>query len=343
MTTHRHDAIDNAVGVLVAEGLITSDQADLIGTRARSGTAEPPAAGAAADRSPPLLVELACYVGGGFMVAGAGLALGREWDGLPAAVRAGLPAVLTALLAVVAVLAGRPWLPSARTGPARRRLASTLAALFAAGVASTAGQFAGNDAEGLTVAVPAALAALAGYLAVRGSVALFACWLSAIGLLYAVAERLDLGTAWMVAGQAAVGGGWLALAAWRRLPAGEAKAAAVLGGLAGLSAAETGAVSGGGLTWLGAAIGALFLVGGFARYRAGGQPAVLVPVVLTALLVPASVVGATQHDVRAAGSVLALVGVVLLMAGAAGLRHRQPRHDRPRPDPRPAPAGSPQQ
>ncbi len=300
MTTHRHDDIDNAVGVLVAEGLITSDQADLIGTRARSGTAEPPAAAAAADRSPPLLVELACYVGGGFMVAGAGLALGREWDGLPAAVRAGLPAVLTALLAVVAVLAGRPWLPSARTGPARRRLASTLAALFAAGVASTAGQFAGNDAEGLTVAVPAALAALAGYLAG-------------------------------------------ALAAWRRLPAGEAKAAAVLGGLAGLSAAETGAVSGGGLTWLGAAIGALFLVGGFARYRAGGQPAVLVPVVLTALLVPASVVGATQHDVRAAGSVLALVGVVLLMAGAAGLRHRQPRHDRPRPDPRPAPAGSPQQ
>lgn len=142
------DAQERALGRLVDDGVLSAEQVAAV--RAALVDVAPQRGGPAG-----WLAEVAGYVGGGLMLAGAALLLGTTWAELARAERVGLLfGVAIALGAAGVLVAGGPRAVRALGASARRRVVGVLFALAALPVAFAAGTAVDHHA--------AALGALAG-------------------------------------------------------------------------------------------------------------------------------------------------------------------------------------
>lgn len=276
------------------------------------------------------IVEVAGYLGGAMVLGGAATVVVPTWDSFPSAAR-----FVLALVAALLLAAGAFGARFARLGDdtlgARLRLASALGALASGAAAIAAAVPASDRWELLAASVTALLVAVPGYALVRGAPLLGTAWLASA---LVVGDFLDRSGAddilpWGVA-YAVVGALWLLLAVpLRGSPVREPGLAAVLGGLTGFGASEavtTDSLAGDGplLAIVGLLLGLAFAAACFGLYLATRRWPALVPAVLIALVVPATALARILDSLLAAGFAVAVVGLLLLAAGAVALVHRRP-------------------
>ncbi len=303
------------------------------GTAARAPGAAAQAPGAASQprgsggpqQHRTLLLEIGGYVGGALLLSGASLVFANYWTDLSRPGRLLVASATCAGLLAIALLIGlRHGSPVALSS--RRRVAATLAALAsvaAGGAAAIARELLlGPDGDawyGLLIGAGILTVALPLYLLLRGAPLLFMVWCAGLSMLlelWTVWDDFD--SSWKMS-LAIAGYGVLWLAVGVLTPVRERGAAAVLGGLTGLSAALELAAEDATGAALGLAIGLVLTAGsftGFARWR---RWPFLVPGVLVALSVPAVAFATWFDSLLASGIALVVVGAALLAAGVWAL------------------------
>ncbi len=299
------------------------DQAVLSPAQAESVRAELARAPAGGGGPARWLAEVAGYIGGGLMLAGAILALNRTWPLLDRTGRAALLAGFAlAFIAAGLLVAGGPvrvWRLRDGGAGARRRIVGVLFALASVPAAFTAGVLA-DRAPGTSATATGLLVALAGLLMLPTAAAMVAvATMSSIGVLQVCGEVLHptpqvVSLLFVVLGMV-----WVAVASLRLLPS-RSLGLAVGAGLA-LIAARSLAVDPG---WFRAGYGlALLLAAGcFLLYRWQRAVVLLVAGVIGATLaIPDAV---TDWTGGAFGGSMALLaaGATLVLACALGLRLR---------------------
>jgi hypothetical protein len=313
-----------------------------LGSPAMTGASDPSAAAApgvpgrtsGSDRSPghrTLLLEIGGYVGGALLLSGASLVLANYWTDMSRLGRLLVALSACAGLLAIALLTGlRHGSPVAWSS--RRRLAATLAALAstaAGGAAAVLRELLLGDRgdSWYWLLIGAGILAVAAplYLVFRGAPLLFMVWAAGMSMsleLWIVWDDPD--ASWKLSlVTAGYGVAWLVVAIL--CPVRERGAAAVLGGLTGLSPALELAADDAVRAGLGVAIGVVLTAGsfvGFARWR---RWPFLVPGVLVALSVPAVAFATWFDSVLASGIALVAVGAALLAAGMWALRGIQRR------------------
>lgn len=318
------DGRDAAVRRLVASGILTEEQAVAVLAELRAADAVP-----APARRGGWWMEVAGYVGGGLMLAGAATLVGVSWDALSQVGQmALLAAVSVALIAAALAIGGGPAaLRPVRDGsaPGRRRVIGVLLALAAGPAALAVGVAVDNHPEVLAPAVGLAVA-VSGYAWVRTVPgALAAAVLSLITVVSAGNEVTDPVLATAV-GLIALGSTWIALSVGgvvvpRGVGFGIGAAIALIGAQEPIGSSETA----------GWAYGLTFAVAAacLALYRWQRAAVLLVAGVLgVSVAVPEAVWDWTEGAGGAAG-VLLVGGAVLLAASGVGLRlHRADRPHR---------------
>jgi len=317
MTEHTNaDRLAGAVARLVADGTLTPDQAERVTAQLRP-LFTPQAT--AAPKTRGLLVEFAGYLGGALLLGGVSLVVVPTWDNLPFGARLALAAVVTVLLAVGAVVIGRPGRRDAEAPDASERLASTLAALAAGGAATTAAVLAADNLEPLLGSIAALVVTVVAYPLLRGAPLLVATCAASAMTVGSVLDRanVDSQTGWATA-FALLGAGWLALGITGVVR--ERGTAGLLGGVIGLGAGETASVvDADSVALYGLALGVLFIAACFGAYLASHRWPLLVPAVLTALIVPPTALANALESGLAAGVAVAAVGALILAAGGVTL------------------------
>ncbi|MGW4092188.1 DUF2157 domain-containing protein [Nocardia sp. NPDC004750] len=195
-----------AIGRLVADGVLTRDQADAV-------LAALAVERAAATARGKVLAEIAAYVGAGLVFGGIALVAASSWDALDRPVRVGVLAVVAAgLLLGGVVLAG---VPSGRRSAlnARDRLAAVLFALGSVALAGSVGTaLDAADAAWVFACVAGAVVAVLGYLALPSVLGMLvcACFVPAAvaGML---TEVFGLDDTWACVAVLLLGAGWFAL------------------------------------------------------------------------------------------------------------------------------------
>ncbi|MGW5140479.1 DUF2157 domain-containing protein [Nocardia beijingensis] len=195
-----------AIGRLVADGVLTRDQADAV-------LAALAVERAAASARGKVLAEIASYVGAGLLFGGIALVAASSWDALDRPVRVGVLAVVAAgLLLGGVLLAG---LPSGR-GNARSARGRLAAALFALGAVALAGAVGtaldGADGAWVFACAAGAVIAVLGYLALPSVLGMLvcACFVPA-AVAGALTDLFDLDDMWAAVAVLLLGAGWFAL------------------------------------------------------------------------------------------------------------------------------------
>lgn len=338
--------VDAALQKLVADGVLTADQARLVAHALAAGAAPaaetvasipapsvaPVAAGEPGGEPPPLsarLAEVAAYAGAALVATAAGLFLRTSWQTLSDAARvawlAGIAAVLLLAGAVVLATAGVPvgqLVGELRAGrhAVRRRLASALWSLAAA--TAGAAVAVAVDARTPWPAAVVALVLLAPAYAVApaavGHLAAFAALvLAGVTALDEAGADTELPYALVLLGVAAI---WVALTLTgvlreRTLGLAAATGAAFVGTM----------VPAGELPWLSHGLGALLAVALFLGYVVVREWPLLVGAVLTTTVVAAQVTSDLVGGQTSRAIVVLVAGLVLLGSSAVALRMRGPR------------------
>ncbi|WP_067803246.1 DUF2157 domain-containing protein [Nocardia beijingensis] len=195
-----------AIGRLVADGVLTRDQADAV-------LAALAVERAAVSARGKVLAEIASYVGAGLLFGGIALVAASSWDALDRPVRVGVLAVVAAgLLLGGVLLAG---LPSGR-GNARSARGRLAAALFALGAVALAGAVGaaldGADAAWVFACAAGAVIAVLGYLALPSVLGMLvcACFVPA-AVAGVLTDLFDLDDMWAAVAVLLLGAGWFAL------------------------------------------------------------------------------------------------------------------------------------
>ncbi|SHN45614.1 hypothetical protein [Cryptosporangium aurantiacum] len=331
-------ALRTALTDLVRDGVLSPGQADAVAHRLSPLWATPTALTAATlaahshgeNRTRTRIVEIAGYVGGAMVLGGAATIVVPTWGSFPPVAR-----FLLAMVATIVLAAGAVAARFARLGDdtlaVRMRLASVLGALASGAVATAAAVPASDSAEVLAGTVAALLLAVPGYALFRGAPLLFTGWLAGALLIGDLLDRagIDDILPWGIA-YAVFGAFWMLLAIPLRVsPIREPGVAALLGGLTGLGAAEaitTDSLPDDGplLAIVGLIVGVAFAAGCFGLYLATRRWPALVPAVLIALVVPATALAQILGSLLAAGFAVAVVGLLLLVAGGIALMSRRP-------------------
>ncbi|MBF6168161.1 DUF2157 domain-containing protein [Streptomyces gardneri] len=202
------DRTRTAVGRLVAEGVLTRDQADAV-------VAALAAEQAAAAARGKVLAEIAAYVGAGLLFGGIFLVAASSWDDLGRPVRVGVLAVVAAGLLLGGVLLTGLSSSRASANSARARLAAVLFALGAvalAGSVGTALEGGQSDAAWVFACAAGAVIAALGYLALPSVVGLLvcACFVPA-AVAGVLTELIGLDDIWGSAAVLLLGAAWFAL------------------------------------------------------------------------------------------------------------------------------------
>ncbi|MDT0303016.1 DUF2157 domain-containing protein [Streptomonospora wellingtoniae] len=315
---------DRALSGLVERGVISVWQADQV--RAALAAAEP---------APGRVrwMEIAGYIGGGLVLAGAVALAAASWQELGDDARITLLAVLAAAAAAGAVLmTGGPQEMRGRrnrVSDVRRRIAGVLLALAAVLAAFAVAVAVGAVEDGSPAYVPPLVGlavAAAGYAALPSAVGQVAVWGMSIGLVGAFVEEFASGDDTLL-----LGGGWLGLGVvWAVLSALGAAAERRLGlglgaGLA-LAAAQTLLSWSDQNAW---GYGATLLVAAACiAYYFLDRTAVLLVVGVTGVTVgvPEMVWDLTDGAIGTA-TVLLIAGVVLLAASWTGLLVHRRRNE----------------
>ncbi|MGK8504128.1 DUF2157 domain-containing protein [Nocardia asiatica] len=202
------DRARTATGRLVAEGVLTRDQADAVLAALAAERASAVARG-------KVLAEIAAYVGAGLLFGGIVLVAASSWEDLGRPVRVGLLAVVAAGLLLGGVLLTGISAGRASAHSARARLAAALFALGSvalAGSVGTALEDSGSDAGWVFACSAGAVIAVLGYLALPSVVGMLvcACFVPAAvaGLL---TEVIGLDDSWGSVAVLLLGGAWFAL------------------------------------------------------------------------------------------------------------------------------------
>ncbi|MGK8486103.1 DUF2157 domain-containing protein [Nocardia asiatica] len=202
------DRARTAIGRLVAEGVLTRDQADAVLAALAAERASAVARG-------KVLAEIAAYVGAGLLFGGIVLVAASSWEDLGRPVRVGLLAVVAAGLLLGGVLLTGISAGRASAHSARARLAAALFALGSvalAGSVGTALEDGGSDAGWVFACSAGAVIAVLGYLALPSVVGMLvcACFVPAAvaGLL---TEVIGLDDTWGSVAMLLLGGAWFAL------------------------------------------------------------------------------------------------------------------------------------
>ncbi|WP_330232765.1 hypothetical protein OHA40_09965 [Nocardia sp. NBC_00508] len=201
------DRAATAVGRLVAEGVLSREQADAV-------LAALAVEQAAAARG-KVLAEIAAYLGTGLLFGGIFLVMDSSWEDLGRPVRVGVLAIAAAGLLFGGVLLAGALFTRQRAYGARARLASVLFALASIALAAAVGtalEDGSSDAAWVSACAVGAVVAILGYLALPSVLGMLvcACFVPAAiaGLL---TEVFDLDDAWGSAAVLLVGGAWFAL------------------------------------------------------------------------------------------------------------------------------------
>ncbi|TQS39739.1 DUF2157 domain-containing protein [Cryptosporangium phraense] len=319
MSTPTPAAVRSTLAELVSEQVLTPEQADTVSTRLVALWTP----GAPSTRR-SRLVEVAGYLGGAMVLGGAAAIVVPTWDSFPAAARFGLAVVVTMLL-----LGGLVAARFAQFGDveARHRLASALGVLAAGAAAIAAAVPATDPYEVLVGSIAALVVAVPSYGLVRGAPLLAGAWLASSVLVGDVLDRGQVeGTLPWGLAFAVVGALWLLLAApVPGNPVREPGLAAALGGCTGFGAAEALITEDAALlTVIGLIVGAGFAAATFVLYVVTRKYPALIPVVLIALVVPASALAGLFDSVLVAGFAVVVIGALLLVAGGIALTTRRP-------------------
>ncbi|WP_149359616.1 hypothetical protein [Lolliginicoccus suaedae] len=262
-----------------------------------------------------VLAEVAGYIGGALVVAGAVLLLGLAWDELSRGARALILGITSLVLisAAVGFAGGLRALPS-DGGSARERLGAVLFAGASVTIAFASGTFVTSEAAmwaGLTGLVVAVCA----YVAMPALVTLAACAVMGVVAVVGTLGELNIGEEFLAVGLVILGIGWLVLAtrsvvapAWAGYLVGVV--IAVIGSQIALSAdSEAWAYS----------LAAVVAVACFVMFVATRSPIlVLGGVIASALAVSEAVWHWTGGAIGGAAAVL-IAGAVLLVGSAIGL------------------------
>ncbi|GAA1073199.1 DUF2157 domain-containing protein [Nocardiopsis composta] len=176
MAEESRGARDEALGRLVAEGVITRDQAAAVGAALEAAEARPGVRWA----------EAVGYVGGALVLAAVAVFMATAWDAITPVGRSLLLAALVPVLAVAgAVMAGgiRALRPGTEVPTVRRRIGGTLFALAAVAASLAVGVWLDDlvdSYDDLTPQIAASavglVAAAGGYTALRSAPGLVAAW-----------------------------------------------------------------------------------------------------------------------------------------------------------------------
>ncbi|MGH3646254.1 MAG: DUF2157 domain-containing protein, partial [Micromonosporaceae bacterium] len=316
--------LGTALRELVGEGTLSPEQARRVEEVVRARDAV-----STGDGRFRALVEAGGYVGGALVFGGAGLIVSYFWEDLALRSQFAVSVATAVVLVVAALVAGME-----RTGvtesPVRRRLASTLGALGAV-VAGGAAEVLRELLLGRHEAdwffgfhgVGVALVAVPLYLIFRRVPLLLTVWYGGLAIAVELGQQVDPHTGIWSGGWAMVayGAAWLAVAIAGVVR--EPGAAGFLGGAAGLIGSEYLAAYSDEVAPLGLFAGSLFVVGLFVGFARSRRWPFLAAAVLMALLVPTTAVAVLFESALAAGGVLVVVGLIMLVAGLALLPRRQ--------------------
>ncbi|MEU1963224.1 DUF2157 domain-containing protein [Nocardia sp. NPDC019304] len=309
---------DAAIGRLVADGVLTRDQADAV----LAALAVERAAVSARGR---VLAEIASYVGAGLLFGGIALVAASSWDALDRPVRVGVLAVVAAgLLLGGVLLAG---LPSGRGNAhsARGRLAAALFALGSVAVAGSVGTaLDGADAGWVFACAAGAVIAVLGYLALPSVLGMLvcACFVPA-AVAGVLTEVFDLDDMWAAVAVLLLGAGWFGLTRTG------ATADLRVGYLIAIVTSVAAAQSLDGRAWA-YGVTAVIAVVCFALYATQRSAVLVIGGGVTIAVAAGEAVSEWTGDSLGAAAVVVAIGAITLAAGA--FRLTRPRRDK-RPDP----------
>lgn len=310
------DPLDEALARLVAEGVLSPDQARRVGAELRPLETR----SAAAPTTREGVVEILAYAGGALVIAAVGVLGAMWWDDVG---RAGQ--LLGVFGSAALLLAGAVLLGGAT--PSRLRLRRTLAALAACAagiggviVAQIATEGIARDQASLGGALGLLAVSVPAYLAWRGS-ALVAAWFAG-GWLLTLHLLTETGAGWEGARPLVffLAYGALVCAVAALLP--ERDLAVALG----LASAALGAAVpawNGSHPWLALVAGIAIAVVAFAVFAVRGSPATAAVGAVTALVVPPSAVAAITDDAASVAAVLAVTGAALIVGAVLRSRRRR--------------------
>ncbi|WP_046469873.1 DUF2157 domain-containing protein [Allosalinactinospora lopnorensis] len=313
-------AREQALRGLVDRGVISAEQAVAV---------REALAGAKSERPRVRWSEIAGYIGGGLVLAGAFALVATSWEELTQSARIAVLAVLSvALVAGGTVMAGGPRAMTGRSHrvpTVRRRITGVLLALASVTTALAVNEFTEDGSFLVGSAVGLAVAA-AGYVALPSAVGLVACWgMSAAVVGSAIdeawpdaADGLTMGVSYLVLGLLWGLASGFGVLTHRRLGLGLGAGTALAGAQLPLSW-DGESVWGYSLTL---AVAVLLL--GYYHWDRTGVLLVFGVLGIT-IAVPEMVWDITDGAIGAA-AVLLLAGAVLLVASWIGIRLHRGRH-----------------
>ncbi|MGK8520341.1 DUF2157 domain-containing protein [Nocardia asteroides] len=307
-----------AIGRLVAEGVLTREQADAV-------LAALAAERAGASAREKVLGEIAAYVGAGLLFGGIFLLAASSWADLGRPVQVGVLAVVAAGLLLGGVLLTGT-LPD-RTGAhsARARLAAVLFALGSVALAASVGTAlgdGGSDAAWVFACLAGAVIAILGYLALPSALGMLACaCFVPAALAGMLTEVLGLDETWGSAAVLLLGGAWFALTRIGALV--DIRAGYLIAIVTSVAAAQSLEIDGRSSAYSATALVALVCFALYATQRSavlvlGGGAAIA--------LAAGEAVSDLTDDSLAAAAVVVVIGAITLAAGA--FRLARPRREK---------------
>ncbi|MEU2032101.1 DUF2157 domain-containing protein [Nocardia amamiensis] len=310
----RDDRAGAAVGRLVADGVLSREQADAV-------LAALAVEQAAAARG-KVLAEIAAYLGAGLVFGGIFLVMASSWEDLGRPVRVGVLAVVAAGLLFGGVLLAGALFTRRRANGARARLAAALFALASvalAGAVGTAFEGGSVDAAWVFACLAGAVVAVLGYLALPSVLGMLvcACFVPAAvaGML---TEVFDLDEVWGSVAVLLLGGAWFALTRIGALF--ETQVGYLIAIVTSVAAAQSIDVDGRTWAYVLTALVALVCFGLYATQRSS---VLVIGGAVSVALAAGEAVAEWTEDALGAAAVVVAIGAITLTFGAFQLTRSQ--------------------